>query len=89
MTAVKLACPCNTLRTSSPFARSNAGVMNDSEPHLSRTCKTSLLSAPLAVRVQAGCSAFPFYNPTKPLRRLYLKFKHILISKLKISFFIF
>ena len=25
------------------------------------------LFAPLAVVVQAGCSAFPFYTPTKPL----------------------
>ena len=35
--------------------------------HLSCTCKTSLLFAPLAVRVHTGCSAFPFYTPTKPL----------------------
>ena len=41
----------------------------------SRTCKTSLLFAPMAVRVQAGCPAFPFYTPTKPLKRLYFKYK--------------
>ena len=29
------------------------GVVIDSEPHLSRTCKTSVLFVPLAVRVQA------------------------------------
>ena len=46
------------------FARSDTGVVIDSEPHLSRTCKTSLLFALLAVRVQAGCSTFPFYTPT-------------------------
>ena len=26
--------------------------------------------APLAVRVQAGCSAFPFYTPTKPVNTI-------------------
>ena len=31
------------------FARSDTGVLIDSEPHLSRTCKTSFLVAPLAV----------------------------------------
>ena len=44
----------------------------------------SPLVAPLAVRVQAGCSAFPFYNPTRPLIRLYFKYKTGLIPKLKI-----
>ena len=53
---------------------------------MSRTCKTSLLFAPLAVRVQAGCSAFPFYTPTKPLIRLYFKYNTVLIPKLKIFF---
>ena len=86
LTAVKLICPCNTLRTSNSFARSDTGVVIDSDPHLSRTCKTSLLFAPLAVRVQAGCSAFPFYTPTKPLIRLYFKYKTVLIPKLKIVF---
>ena len=57
--------PC-TLQTSNSFARSDTGVVIDSEPHLSGTCKTSLLSAPLAVHVHTGCSAFQFYIPTKP-----------------------
>ena len=70
------------------IARSDTGVVIDSEPHLSRTCKTSLLFAPLAVRVQAGCSAFPFYTPSKPLKKLYFKYKTVIIPKLKI-FFIF
>ena len=38
--------------------------------------QTSLLFAPLAVRVQAGCSIFPFYTPTQPLMQLYLKYKN-------------
>ena len=60
LTAAKLTCPCNTFPTLNSFARSDTGVVIDSEPHLSRTCKTSLLFAPLAVRVQVGCSAFDF-----------------------------
>ena len=40
--------------------RSDTGIVIDSEPHLSRTCKTSLLCALLAVRIQAGYVAFPF-----------------------------
>ena len=57
--------------------------MIDNEPHLSHMCKTSFLFAPLAVRVQAACSAFPFYILTKPLLWLYFKYKTVLISKLK------
>ena len=68
------------------FARSDTGVVIDSEPHLSGTCKTSRLFAPLAVRVQAGCSAFPFYTQTKPLKPLYFKYKTVLTPKLKIYF---
>ena len=34
----------------------------DGETHLVCTCKTSLSS--LAVRINAGCSAVPFNNPT-------------------------
>ena len=60
------------------------GVMIDIKPHLSRTCKTSLLFAPLAVCVQAGCSTFPLDTPTKLLVQLYFKYKTVLISKLKI-----
>ena len=39
--------------------------------------------APLAVPLQVGCSAFPFYTPTKPSILLYLKYKTVLIPKLK------
>ena len=59
----------------------------DSEPHLNRTCKTSLLFAPLALRVQAGCSAFPYYTPTKLLIQFF-KYKTVLIPKLKLFFYI-
>ena len=55
LTVAKFTCPCNTLWTSSSFARSDTGVVIDSEPHPSRTWKISLLFAPLAVRVHAGC----------------------------------
>ena len=64
------------------------GVVIDSEPNLSRTCKTSLLFAPLAVRAHTGCSDFLFYTPTKPLIRLYFKYKTVLIPNLKIVFII-
>ena len=56
-------CTCNTLRTWNSFTRSDTDVEIDSEPHLSRTCKTSLLFAPLAVQVQAGCSVFSILHP--------------------------
>ena len=39
-------------------------------------------------RVQADCSAFPFYTPTKPLIRLYFKYKTVLIPKLKIFLYL-
>ena len=83
LTAAKLTCRCNTLQTSNLFARSQTGVVIDSKPDLSPTCKTSLLFAPLAVLLQAGCLAFPFYSPTKPLIRLYIKYKTVLIPTLK------
>ena len=54
---------------------------------MSSMCKTSILFATLAVRVQAGCSAFSFYTPTKPLIRIYYEYKTVLISEL--FFFIF
>ena len=57
------------------FARS---VVIDSEPHLCHTCKASLLFAPVAVRVHTGCSAFPFYPPTKPFLQLNIKYKIVL-----------
>ena len=86
LTAAKLTCPCNMLRTSNSFARSDTGVVIDSEPHPSLTCKTSLLFAPLAVRVNAGCSAFPFYFPTKLLIQLHIKYKTVLFPKIMIIF---
>ena len=70
------------LRTSNSFARSDTGVVIDSEPHLSCTCKSSLLFAQLPVRVQAGASAFPFYTLTKPLIRFYFKYQTALVPKL-------
>ena len=36
--------------------------------------------------LKAGCSAFPFYTPTKPLIRLYFKYKTVLVPKSKIYF---
>ena len=75
LTAATLTCPYNTLRTSNSFARIDTGVVIDSMPHMSHTCKTSLLCVPLAVRVQAGCSAFQFYTLTKLLIRLHFKYK--------------
>ena len=56
---------------------------------MSRTYKISLSFATLAVCVQAGCSAFLFYTPTKPLIRLYFKCKTVLIPKLKKVFLYF
>ena len=74
--------PCNTLRTLHSFARSDNGVVIDSEPPTNRTCKTRLLFAPLAVRVHAGASTFPFYTLKKPLIQLYIKNKTVLFPKL-------
>ena len=48
------------------------GVVIDSESHLIRTFKTRLLFAPLAVRVQTDCSAFPFYTATKSFKRIHI-----------------
>ena len=55
--------------------KKKTGVVIDSEPHPSRTCKTSFLFAPLTVLVHAGCSAFLFYTPTKLLIRLHIDTK--------------
>ena len=75
------------ITTSNSFARGDTGIVIDSEPHLSGTCKTSLLFAPLAVCVHTGCSAaFRFYTPTKPLIRLNIKYKIVLTLTLKIIF---
>ena len=77
LSAANLTSPCNTLRTMNSLARSDTSVVIDSEPHQSRTCKTSLLFAPLAVCVHTGCSAFPFYILTKPLILLHIQYKAI------------
>ena len=58
----------------------------DSEPHLSRTCQTSLLFAPLTVLDHTGCSAFPFNSTTKPLIQLYIKYINVLFPQLEILF---
>ena len=68
--------PCNTLRTSNSFARSDTGVVIDSKPHPSRTCKTSLLFAPLAVVFKLAVPLFCF-----TLRRT-VKNDYILNTKL-------
>ena len=46
--------------TSNSFTRSDTDVVIDGEPHLSRTCKTSLLFAPLAAPVQLAVPLFYF-----------------------------
>ena len=76
--------PVHTLQTLNSFASSDSGVVIDSEPHLRRMCKTSLLFAPFAVHIHTGCSAFPFYTPTKPLIQLHIKYKSVMFPKLKI-----
>ena len=80
--------PYNMLRTWNSFARSDTGVVIDSEPQLSRTCKTSILFVSLAVRVHTGCSAFPFYTQTKPLIQLHIKYKTVFFSLIINSFYI-
>ena len=60
LTAAKLTCPCNMFRTLNSFTRSDTDVVIDSEPHLSRTCKTSLLFAPSAVAFTLAVPLFPF-----------------------------
>ena len=66
--AAKVTCLCNTLGTSNSIARSDTGVVIDSEPHLSPTYKTSLF-APVSAHVPAGCSAYLFF--TLQQNRLY------------------
>ena len=58
------------------IARSDTGVLIDSEPHPSCACK----SIRLVVCVHAGCSAFLFYTPTKPLIQLHIKYKTVFFS---------
>ena len=56
-----------TVQDASSFARSDTGVVIDSEQH-----QVSLLFSPLAVRVQDGCFTFPFYTLTKQLNYDYI-----------------
>ena len=65
----------NKLRTSNSSEVTLHGDVIDSEPHPSRTCKTSLVFAPLAVTVHTGCPALPFCTPTTPIIRLHIKTK--------------
>ena len=58
LTFSKLTWPCNSLQTSNSFARSDTGVVIDSEPHLSCTCKTNFLFAPLAVVITLAVPLF-------------------------------
>ena len=46
--------------TSNSFARSDTGVVIDCEPHLSRTCKSSLFYSPLAAVSTLAVSLFRF-----------------------------
>ena len=62
--------PVQYASISNSYVRSDTGVVIDRESHLSRTCKTSFLFAPLAVRVHTGCFAFPFYTPNKTINTL-------------------
>ena len=80
-----LNCQCNSLQTSNSLARCDTSVVIDSKPHMSHL-QTSFLFASLAVGVHTGCSAFPFYTPTKLLIQLYFKNETVLIPKLKIIF---
>ena len=59
------------------IARSDTGVVIDSGPHPSRTCKTS------------HClSVFKLAVPTNPLIRLYFKYKTVFIPKVNNNFHI-
>ena len=56
LTAAKLTCPCNTLRTLNSFARSDTGIVIDSKLHLSPT----LQSKPLVCSIGYPCSQWLF-----------------------------
>ena len=58
---------CKATKQTKPEVIQCTGVVIDRQPHPSHICKISLLLAPLAVHVQAGYSAFPFYTLTKLL----------------------
>ena len=74
MTAAKLTCPCNRLRASISFARSDSGVVIDSKPQQSHAKQACCFLNRLSVFTRA-VSAFPFYTSTKPLIRLHIKYK--------------
>ena len=82
---------CGSLSITAPVSHlanefdGDTGGVIDSEPYLSRTCKTSFLFAQLDVRVHTGCSAIPFCTPTKPLIRLNIEHKIVLSHKLQIN----
>ena len=82
--------PVQYASKSNSFARSDTDVVIDSEPHSSCTCKTSLLFAPLAVRVHTGCSALLFYSytPTKPFIRVHIKNKTVFPQIINIFYII-
>ena len=45
------------------FATNDTCGVIESEPHISRTCKTIFLVAPMAVPALTGCSTFLYYKP--------------------------
>ena len=69
-----LTCTSNTFQAANSFSRSDNVVVIDIERSLVRTCKTSLLSISLAVRIHVRCSAVLFNNPTNPLIWLSIYF---------------
>ena len=68
--------------------RNDTGVVIDSEPHPESHMQNMprVLLFIIAVRIQAGCFTFPFYNLTKPLIQLYSKYK-IVFSSIKNIFY--
>ena len=57
--------------------------VTDSEPRLSRMCKTSILFAQLAVHVYTDCSVFSVLHYNKTVNTITYKYKTVLFSKLK------
>ena len=84
LTAAKFSCPCNTLWTSSSFARSDTCDWQRATP------KSHLQNKHLVCSI--GCPwtpwllAFPFYIPTKPFIRFHIKYKTVLFPVLYIVF---
>ena len=54
----------DSLKTSNSFARSDTGVVIDSEPHLICTSDLHVQIKPLVCRAHTDCSAFHFYTNT-------------------------